>query len=96
MDLRTRVTFVIVALTILTAGPLLGLAWYLWHLGQRILRTEQYPPPGLKVVRDTLVVRGPAAGRRGRFVQLCAVVLGAAAVLLAVSLGRVFASLVRI
>jgi len=55
-------------------------AAYLWLLGRRILVAEQYPPPGMKVVRDTLVVRGEPARRRGRMAQGLAIVLLIAAV----------------
>jgi hypothetical protein len=87
-DLSTRLRLVVGALTILTSGPVLGLAGYLWHLGQRIVRAERYPPPGLRLTRDTLVVTGPAAVRRGRLIQLFAAVLGLVALLLAFFLWR--------
>jgi hypothetical protein len=60
-DFTVRVRMVMMALTLLTAGPALGMAGYLWHLGNRIIRAERYPPPGLRVVRDTLVVSARAA-----------------------------------
>jgi len=82
-DLSARLTFVIMTLTSLTTGPVLGLAAYAWHLGRRVLNAERYPPPGLRLIRDTPVVTGPAAGRRGRLIQLFAVVLAFAALLLA-------------
>jgi len=92
-DLSDRLIFVVVTMTILTTGPLLGLAAYVWHLGRRVLRAERYPPPGLRVIHDTPVVTGPAARRRGRWLQLYAVVLGLAALLLVFFIWRLFAAL---
>lgn len=87
-DSSTRIRLVLVALTIFTSGPLVGLAVYLWRLGGRIVRAERYPPPGLGLMRDTLVVTGPAASRRGRLIQFLAAVLGLVALLLAAFLWR--------
>jgi hypothetical protein len=92
-DLTVRVRMVMIALTLLTAGPALGMAGYLWHLGHRIIRAERYPPPGLRVVRDTLVVSGQAAGRRGRLMQGFGAVIGLASLLLAFFLVRLLALL---
>jgi hypothetical protein len=55
--------------------PLLVFASYCWWLGRRVVAAQRFPPPGLAVVRDTVVVRGDAAQRRGRVLQLCAAVL---------------------
>lgn len=87
-DLDARFRIVIVSLMILTSGPALGLAVYLWRLGGRIVLAGRYPPPGLRLTRDVLVVTGPAASRRGRLIQLFAAVLGLMALLLAFFLWR--------
>lgn len=88
-----RLTIVSAGVTILVAGPLLGLAAYLLHLGQRIVSAERYPPPGLRRIRDTRVLTGPAASRRGRLIQLLAIVLDMAALLLAFLLWRLMTML---
>jgi hypothetical protein len=56
----------------LVSVPLLAFAAYLWRLGSRIARAERFPPPGLTVVRDTPVLRGRPARRRGRLAQALA------------------------
>jgi hypothetical protein len=86
-----RIRLVIAALVLLTAGPALAMAAYLWRLGHRTIESDRYPPPGLRVVRDTRVVIGPAARRVGRVVQVAASVLAGGGVLLAVSLWRLLA-----
>ena len=92
-DLKVRLLLVLIELTLLTAVPALVMAGYLWHLGLRIIRAQRYPPPGLRVVRDTLVVSGQAAGRRGRLVQAFGAVIGLASLLLAFFLVRLLALL---
>jgi hypothetical protein len=64
------------------SGPLIGFALYLWLLGARVLRAQQFPPAGYRVIRDTPIVRGPAAVTRGQVIQVLALVLGVGAALL--------------
>lgn len=62
------------ALLVLCA-PLLLLAAWMWTYGVRVLRANRHPPPGVRLVRDTAVSRGAAAGRYGRLYQVFAAVL---------------------
>lgn len=64
---------------------LLALGVYLWRTGARVLRAARFPPPGMRVVRDTVVQRGAAAQRRARILQgvgvalvICCLALAAA------------------
>lgn len=75
---RVKVVFLIMAAVLL--APLLALAAYFWRLGRRIVRKQQFPPPMHRVIRDTPIIRGPAAVFRGR-------VLGSLAVCLAIAAG---------
>lgn len=52
-----------------------GFGLYVWRLGTRIHRFERFPPPGMTVIRDTVVLQGAAARRRGRLVQAIGAVL---------------------
>jgi hypothetical protein len=92
-DVGARLRMVVAALTLLTAGPALGVAGYLWRLGQRIVRAERYPPPGLRVVRDTLVVVGQDARWRGQLVQAFGAVIGLTGLLLAFFVWRLLSLL---
>jgi hypothetical protein len=87
-DLRARTTVVFAALTIISAGPVLGMAGYLWRLGQRIARSGRYPPPGLRVLHDTEIVDGPQAVRLSRAMKVFGSVLATAALVLAGFLWR--------
>lgn len=55
--------------------PLALFALYLFYQGSQICSTRRYPRMGQKVIRDTPVLTGPAAVKRGRFVQVLAVLL---------------------
>jgi len=66
--------------------PVIAFAIYLWLLGVKVLRAQRYPPPGLRVIRDTPVIGGRDAVIRGRVIQVLAVCLGVSAVLLCLSL----------
>jgi hypothetical protein len=85
-DPAPRIRVIFGAMTLLTAGPVLGMAAYLWQLGQRTLRSGRYPPPGLRVTRDTPVESGRAATTIGKMFRMLAVALASAAVLLGVLL----------
>ena len=56
--------------------PLLATCGYLFQQGRRIVAARRQPAPGLRVVRDTPVVRGARAVRRGRLLQGLAVLMG--------------------
>lgn len=83
-----RLNAIIFVLAALLVAPLLGLAAYLWSLGGRILRARAFPPPGLRVVRDTQVVTGEAAISKGRQLKVMAVGCGIAGLALGVLLWR--------
>jgi formate hydrogenlyase subunit 3/multisubunit Na+/H+ antiporter MnhD subunit len=74
-----RARVVICAAAFLLAAPLIAFAVYLWLLGVRVARARQFPPPGLRVVRDTPVVAGHGAVTRGQAMQVLAVCLGVGA-----------------
>jgi len=64
------------------SAPVIAFAIYLWLLGARVLRAQQFPPPGFRVILDTPVVGGQGAVTRGHAMQILAVFLGLSAALL--------------
>lgn len=60
--------------------PMLLLAAYLWRLSARIVHSGFFPPPGMRVIRDTRVLFGRAAVRRGRLLKVLASLAGATAI----------------
>jgi hypothetical protein len=74
---RARLAFVLSAA--LLAVPAIGFAVYFWWLGVKVLRAQRFPPPGMRVIRDTPVISGPAAVTRGQAIQVVAVCLGMSA-----------------
>jgi hypothetical protein len=55
--------------------PGLPLAYYLYRLAGRIHASGQFPPPGTRVLRDTVVVEGVPAHRRANQVRGLSVLL---------------------
>jgi hypothetical protein len=88
-DLRVRSRLVFAGVTAATTGPTLAAAAYFWRFGQRIVWAQRYPPPGVTVFWDTVVVTGSDSRRRGRLMQATAVTLGVAGILLAFFVWRV-------
>jgi hypothetical protein len=68
-----------VVLAIAAAAPVFGLAIYFFVVGSNVARERHYPPRGHRLIRDTRVLEGRPAVRRGRALQ------GLAASLLAVA-----------
>ncbi|HEY7655830.1 MAG TPA: hypothetical protein VH881_03110 [Burkholderiales bacterium] len=77
---RARLAIYLSALVL--SAPVIAFAVYLWLLGKRVLRAQQFPPPGFRVIRDTPVMDGPTAVVRGQVIQTLALCLGLAAALL--------------
>ena len=77
IDSRLRLVFAVLAVALVV--PLLGFGACFWRLGDRIVRAERFPPPGLAVTTDTVVLRGRFARRRGRLIQLLAAIFVLAA-----------------
>ncbi len=65
----TRIAYVLMLFSALSSVPLLAFAVYLWRFGSRVVGAERLPPPGCPVARDTPVLQGPSARRRGRLAQ---------------------------
>ncbi|MCI0625937.1 MAG: hypothetical protein L0387_30565 [Acidobacteria bacterium] len=74
-QIDSRLRLAVAVLAVAFAGPLLGFAAYLWRLGNHIVRAERFPAAGAVVMRDTVVLQGTPARRRGRLMQLVAVLL---------------------
>ena len=70
--LAQRLKLVFLALGALVVLPLLAFAAYVWSLGGRAIRAREFPPPGLKVIRDTRVITGENAVSRGRLLKVLA------------------------
>jgi hypothetical protein len=56
--------------------PVIALALWLWRYGGRVQAAARYPPPGARVIRDTVVVHGDAARLRATAMRVLAVFLG--------------------
>ena len=80
--MRARAQLLLGITTLIVLAPVAGFAVYIWRLGTRTLREERFPPEGVTVVRDVVVVRGADARARGRLLRTFAGILGALTVVL--------------
>ena len=67
LDCKTAYLVIKIAIIFIFLS-ILPFAVYFLRFGQRIIESEQLPPPGTKVIRDTKVIRGDKAIARGRVV----------------------------
>lgn len=83
-----RLVLSVWGLALASVVPMLFLSAYLWRLGARIVHSGVFPPPGMRVVRDTPVLLGRAAVRRGRLLKVLGLLAGAAGIGLVIVLWR--------
>ena len=83
-----RLTLTLVAGVVVLSAPAVLFAAYLWRLGGRVLRTQQFPPPGYRAIRDIPIVTGRAAMLRGQLFRILAACLGVASLFLWLTLWR--------
>ena len=70
-----RIVLLVRVLAVSSALGLVGCALWFWRLGTRVLRGGEYPPPGMKVIKETRVKSGGAARRLAHAALLASVVL---------------------
>ncbi len=56
-------------------APLIFISVHALRVGQRAVDSEQFPPPGMRVIRDTRVVRGAQARIIGRVQRVLGLLL---------------------
>jgi hypothetical protein len=64
-----RARLLLLGLAVLMAGPPALAGVYLLWFGARVVDTARFPPPGVRMVQDTVVLTGVRARRRGRVAQ---------------------------
>jgi len=69
------IQFLVVALFVVML-PMVGISIWVFREGSKMVRTQRIPYPGQKVIKDTPVIEGPEAVKRGRAIQFIAVAMG--------------------
>ena len=87
-DPEPRVRLVFLLMALLALAPMAALAAWLWSLGGRIVAAREFPPPGLRVTRDTVLLTGDKAVFRGDLLKALALACGAAGAVLGLLLFR--------
>ncbi len=75
-DLMAHRMAIVIATLYIPTLPALWMCHTLWTLGSSVLSSQRFPPPGVHVVRDTPVVTGSSALRRGAVLRAVAVITG--------------------
>ncbi|MGR3277919.1 hypothetical protein ACSYAD_22740 [Acaryochloris marina NIES-2412] len=75
----------IVGAIALVFSPLFVFGYYAWQMGVAVIRAKRFPPPGMKVIKDTVVIKGRKAVSRGRALQVCGVILWGTAIALPIA-----------
>lgn len=88
-----RAATLLLGVTWACAGTALTAALLIFRISREIRRSGRYPPPGARLVRDTMVRTGAQAERIARVGILVAVLLAAAAPVLIVVGHRLLAAL---
>ena len=91
---RVREYFVyIVGAIALAFSPLFAFGYYAWQMGMAVIRAKRFPPPGMKVIKDTPVVKGRKAIYRGRALQVCGVILWGTAIAFPIAFWRILGNI---
>jgi hypothetical protein len=69
-------------LLVLVAAGVIASGVNIWRIGSRAVRSAQFPPPGMMVMRDTPIVRGQRAIALGRVQRILGLLLLACAMAL--------------
>ncbi len=84
-SLKEQLAFVLSASSAALVVLVLLVGMWLWRIGNHVRGAGRFPPPGARLVRDSVVLHGAAAARRGRLLHvlaaallICALGLGAA------------------
>ena len=84
---------VVFVVSLVLVSPVLAAGGYLYLVGKRTVRAQRFPPPGYAVTRDTPILEGGQAMRRGRVLQLLSLVLVGSAGAIPVIMWYLFRSL---
>ena len=93
LDLFTSYPTIPAMLMFVFALPVAAAGGYLLLYGHRTLQSKQIPPPNYSVLRDTLVLEGKAATRRGYIVFTLSVMIILTSASLPVFVWYIFTSL---
>ena len=81
---------VLVAALVVACSSVATIGISIFRRGRRVLRGSRFPVPGERVVRDTLVLSGETAVKRGRVLEVLGVTLFLLAVALSVVSWRLY------
>ena len=72
--IREKLNWTLIAFAILSIPLFLG-AIYIWRIGQSVIESRRFPPPGMAVVIDTPITTGAKAIFKGRLLKFISLFL---------------------
>lgn len=67
-----KVMFVLSGVLVAWLLGALAISIYLHRFARRVFSSQQFPPPGTRVIKETPIIRGQAALRRAKIIQMVA------------------------
>lgn len=74
LDAETAILVIETILVLIFLG-LVPFAFYLLMIGRRVIKHERFPPSGMKVIRDTILIKGDKARLRGQVLVFLSIFL---------------------
>ena len=74
LDPETALSVVKIALVVMFLS-IVPFGLYLWKFGRKVMEHQRFPPPGVKVIRDTRLIEGEKAKVRGQVMVVLALIL---------------------
>lgn len=93
LDFLIEHPLVVLVASLILVSPVLAAGIYLYLVGKRTVRAQRFPPPGYAVTRDTLILTGGKAIRRGQILKGLSLVLVGSAGAIPVIMWHLFRSL---
>lgn len=93
-QIEERVNYLIGAIAI-AFSPLFLFGYFTWKTGSVIVAAKRFPSPKMKVIFDTVILKGQKAVLRGRLMQLVGAILWGTAIGFPIAFGYTIKSIIN-
>lgn len=93
-QIEERINYLIGVIAVAFA-PLFLCGYYAWKTGSVIVAAKRFPGPKMKVIFDTVIVKGQQAVLRGRLMQLVGAILWVIAIGFPIAFGYIIKSIIN-
>jgi len=74
-DITQKINWLVITVFLAVTLPTWAFALFIWHSGGKVVKAARFPLVESRLVKDTPVITGAAARRRGKIMQVVAAVL---------------------